>query len=621
MTNAITPPELPKFIVNRSGQHRYVFTYKNRWDKETKRSTRGKGDTQSVGKLIDVEGRPDCGEILFNEDFKAQYPELRLLRVFRYKGGRLEFKPLDEDLVNIVRPERIVRLHAGATWALKQIVGDSPLGRVLREVFPKHNAYLRLLSLAYYLVINKNATLSDYEEFAECTWLPYRKGTKGSSLSRLLQTITKDKVSQFLNKLNRQYRKRYGEGIAERRFWALDSTSITSYSENIASVEYGHNKDLIEAPQTNVLMIVDQQSGEPVYFRNFNGNVPDVSTVRNTLAELAMMKIDFSHGVLVTDRGYGSSANWEDMMRNGMSFVSNAKLNLNSIIKETLNEHYLDLLNWNNTIAFIKQNAVTVPIEWHYDEFPIAGKRSSKKAKKTLYLHLYHSKAINDEMTDRLQLNLCVALEQYKRDPKKLTDGQRRLIDRYVEEVDGQLRINMHQVNETLKYAGVRVLVSDAIKDAQECCLAYEERNQVEYAFNMLKARLECNRTMVHSTQAWDGKLFVQILAMAIAGMIRSRIKIYNETAKQNKKKYRVHYDSDHKLLAKLNNIYMTQFKAGWMFDEIVGKHRELFNILNVPVPTVEQVIADDSTDEDSDETDLSFDLENLPLDDEQEDL
>ena len=137
----------------------------------------------------------------------------------------------------------------------------------------------------------------------------------------------------------------------------------------------------------------------------------------------------------------------------------------------------------------------------------------------------------------------------------------------------------------------------------------------------MLKARLECNRTMVHSTQAWDGKLFVQILAMAIAGMIRSRIKIYNETAKQNKKKYRVHYDSDHKLLAKLNNIYMTQFKAGWMFDEIVGKHRELFSILNVPVPTVEQMITDDSTDEDSDETDLSFDLENLPLDDEQEDL
>ncbi len=41
--SAITPPKLPKLIVNSSGKYKYVFTYKNRWDKEVKRSTRGKG--------------------------------------------------------------------------------------------------------------------------------------------------------------------------------------------------------------------------------------------------------------------------------------------------------------------------------------------------------------------------------------------------------------------------------------------------------------------------------------------------------------------------------------------------------------------------------------------------
>ena len=618
---AITPPELPKFIVNRSGKHTYVFTYKNRWDKESKRSTRGKGDTQSVGKLIPIEGRNGCGEILFNEEFKAKYPQLRFLRVFRHKGGRLEFKPLDEELVNVVKPNQIVRLHAGATWALNQIVGDSPIGRVLRDVFPNHKAYLRILSLVYFLVINKNAALCDYEEFAECTWLPYRRGSTSASLSRLLQGITKDKVSRFLNSLNRQYRKAYGEGISERRFWALDSTSITSYSENIASVEFGHNKDLIEAPQTNVLLIVDQQTGQPVYFRNLTGNVPDVSTVRNTLAELSMMKIDFTQVVLVTDKGYGSAANWEDMMRNGMSFVSNARLNLNGVIKDIINEHYSDLISWNSTLSFIKQNAVTVPIQWHYDEFPVKGKRPVKKAQKTLYVHLYHNKAINDEMTARLQINLCTALELYRDQPEKLAQNQKSLIERYTYEAESKRLINMHQVNESLRYAGVRVLISDVIKDAQECCIAYEERNQVEYAFNRLKAQLECNRTMVHSTEAWEGKLFVQMLATAVAGMVRSRVKLYNETAKQDKKKYRVHYDSDHKLLAKLNNIYMTQFNAGWMFDEIVGKQKELFKILNIPVPTVEQVIAEDWVEEDLDEEINTQDWNLLLEDDGTEDL
>ena len=73
---AITPPELPKFIVNASGRHKYVFTYKNHWDAEKKRACRGKGDSKCVGKLLPVEGKEDCGEIIFNEEFKTQYPEL-----------------------------------------------------------------------------------------------------------------------------------------------------------------------------------------------------------------------------------------------------------------------------------------------------------------------------------------------------------------------------------------------------------------------------------------------------------------------------------------------------------------------------------------------------------------
>ena len=160
----------------------------------------------------------------------------------------------------------------------------------------------------------------------------------------------------------------------------------------------------------------------------------------------------------------------------------------------------------------------------------------------------------------------------------------------------------MYKVNESLKYAGVRVLVSDAVSDALECAVAYEERNQVEYAFNTLKARLNCNRTRVHSTEAWEGKLFLQFLATTISALVRARIKLYNERAKQDKLNYRVHYDSDNKLLAKLNNIYMTQFSNGWVFDEVVGKKKELFKILNVPVPTTEQVIAEEAAEPETDD-------------------
>ena len=45
-----------------------------------------------------------------------------------------------------------------------------------------------------------------------------------------------------------------------------------------------------------------------------------------------------------------------------------------------------------------------------------------------------------------------------------------------------------------------------------------------------------------------------------------------------------------------------TRFSGGFMFDEIAGKKKELFKILNVPVPTVEQCIPAETTEEEPDE-------------------
>lgn len=587
---AITPPELPRLIVNGTDKHKYVFTYKNHWDADAKRSTRGKGDSKCVGKYLPIEGRQDCGEIIFNEEFKAQHPELDHLRVIRYKGGRLEFKPADEETA-VRRPKPVERLHAGASWALYQIVGGTPLALALRETFPEHNTWRRLLSLVFYLVINRDSSLCNCEEFAECTWLPCRSGLTSGSISRLLRKISRDRIDRFLMRLNAAYQRERGNKMAQRRFWALDSTSITSYSENIASVEYGRNKDLIDAPQTNVLLIVDQKTGDPVYYRSFDGAVPDVSTIRNTLAELAMTQIDFSRVVLVTDKGYGSSANWDDLLRSSMSFISNARRGLNAAITQLIDEHYSELMDWNNGQAFIDQNAVTVPVEWRYDEFPVEGRSQQKKASHRLYVHLYYSKEINDEETRRLKARLFAAISQNRDDKDRLTEAQQKLLREFTIEKDGKVQVRMRKVDEKLRHSGIRVLVSDAIEDPVECCVAYEERNQVEYAFNTLKSRLSCNRTGVHSTEAWEGKLFLQMLATAVSGMVRARVRLYNDSARGRGGPFRLYFDSDHKLLAKLNNIYMTVFQNGWMFDEIVGKKKELFRILNVPVPTAEQVI------------------------------
>ena len=46
----------------------------------------------------------------------------------------------------------------------------------------------------------------------------------------------------------------------------------------------------------------------------------------------------------------------------------------------------------------------------------------------------------------------------------------------------------------------------------------------------------------------------------------------------------------------------MTYFKEGWIFDEVVGKKKELFRILNLPVPSSEQIVKIEGSQEEYDE-------------------
>ena len=135
----------------------------------------------------------------------------------------------------------------------------------------------------FFLVLQKDSSLCNYEEFAECTWLPYTRGRTGGSISRFLGKLNRDKAIRFFKVLQEEWGRLGTEQLKGHRFWALDSTSITSYSENIASVAYGKNKDLISAPQTNVLFLVDQKTGIPLYFRNFCGVRKKKGTVKEIL--------------------------------------------------------------------------------------------------------------------------------------------------------------------------------------------------------------------------------------------------------------------------------------------------------------------------------------------------
>lgn len=595
-------PDLPPFVTN--GRGRYLCTYESHWDSALKQPRRT--STRTVGKLIPVKGRDDLMEVLFKDEFIDSHPGLDHMRVFRRKGGKLEFKPREEDeagagdgdgLPAFTLEQRVAvrKLHGGATWALNCIAADSPIGRTLSRAFPRHALDRKILSLAYYIILRGNNAMYRYTEFAESTWLPYRRPLTGSAISRIFKGISHDDVEAFLRHLSREFRKSCREDAEGRLFLALDSTSISSYSQELPQVEWGRNKDLVELPQVNVLLVVDQKTGSPVYFRSFDGNVPDSSTIRNTIADCTRMGLlDNPRFVLVSDKGYASVSNIDDCLRGDLDFIFNMRARAGGIAGQLASENYSRLLDWNRRDPFLRQTVVTVPLQWEYDSFPVRGKRQLKRDSRQVWAHIYYDHHIHDDAVNIVEENLTAMIPMYNNAPDALSPARRSYVERYCDISAGRASVNMRKVSDPLKLTGVRVLISSAISDPVECCRAYEERSHVEAAFNTLKSRLRCNRNRVCDPGCLEGKLLVEMIATAIAGMARSRIADYGKIQSGGAGNgCAVRLDSDIRLFDKLNNIMMTSFRDGWYFDEIAGKRRELFSVLNVPVPDKQQAAAE----------------------------
>ena len=53
-----------------------------------------------------------------------------------------------------------------ATWALDKLLSQSPIGEALKCFFPQRTDYLKILSIAYFIILNQDNNISKYEVFA-----------------------------------------------------------------------------------------------------------------------------------------------------------------------------------------------------------------------------------------------------------------------------------------------------------------------------------------------------------------------------------------------------------------------------------------------------------------------
>lgn len=72
------------------------------------------------------------------------------------------------------------------------------------------------------------------------------------------------------------------------------------------------------------------------------------------------------------------------------------------------------------------------------------------------------------------------------------------------------------------------VLLSNSVKDSRQALSLYRQKDVVEKAFGNLKNRLNMKRAYVSSSESFDGKLFVNFIALILISAIHKVMKTHD---------------------------------------------------------------------------------------------
>lgn len=594
-------PKLPPILVNKAGSVYYVYTYKNVWDRELKRSK--SGESKKIGKIL---GGQKDGVICFDESFLQERPEFRSFQVER-KGKEYVFTPLNESGTTLTQLQEVKQLHAGATWALDQLVAQSPVGEALKWAFPQRRDYLKILSICYFIILNQDNNISKYETFAEVTRLPWGAPLAPSSISRVFRKIRNQQIetyfSVFRDELLEQQEK-YGD--KNEITLALDSTSGSNYViNNLLNLERHRYEDEDNLPLINLLALTDYESGIAFFYRAYDGKVPAAKTVSQVISENAGLSL--KNVVFVSDKGYSDAKNINDCLRNKLGFLFNVQCAMpDSFAQELIDGEKENLRDLNRMDWLTKVFQITKEINWTFESDLVEGQVTSKKTKEStiLYWHIYFNRQFAENARQGL-------IERIDRVREKIYNGEELdeneltlLEDVFEKHEEGDMisyTISNEKVDQKLRYKGYQMLVSDKISDARKAWCVYQERRILEDTFKTLKTRLSCVRNRVSDNESLIGKTFVQFLATSIEMIVRARLRKYLEEGKASGS-LPTDYDPARGILDSLNNVMQTKFCEGYYFGESAEQKRGLFEALGVSVPGPETEKEQDYEDEEETE-------------------
>jgi transposase len=460
----------------------------------------------------------------------------------------------------------VSRQFYGATYLFDAIGNKIGITDDLKTCFP--DTYKQILSIAYYLILEDKSPLSRFPKWSTLHQHPYGKDIPSQRSSELFASITEEERYNFF--------RLQGKRRTEKEYWAYDTTSISSYSQSLTQVRYGMNKEDDHLPQINLALLFGELSNLPFYYRKLPGNISDVKTVKNLIADMDFL--GYKKIKLVMDRGFYSEDNINELYQNHLKFLIATKLSL-KFVKTELDQVRDTLRSWTNYSQKYELYACTRKIDWSYSQSrPYKG--DTLKGERRMYLHLYFNsgRAMEDEKEHNSRLS---TLQEEIESGKRSAENEK-LYTKYFDIKTTPVRgtkatAKQKAMDEAKLNYGYFALISNEIKDPIEALEMYRNKDLVEKAFGNLKERLNLRRLAVSSDASLDGKLFVEFIALIYLSYLKKQM--------QDQDLFKKYTMQD--LLDEFDIIEcFEQPGAQIRIGEVTKRQTELFGKLGISPPT-----------------------------------
>ncbi len=419
------------------------------------------------------------------------------------------------------------RQHTGLTDILEWAGKTSGIDHDVSLSFSEGDA-AKILSIARYWIGTGGNTLPRLESWQVMHPLPYQ------------DVITEDIYGSLFKDVGRNEDgiQRYFSSRATRLstspLLAFDSTTISTYSENQSEARRGFNKDSDGLNTIKLLTLYSVKEREPLAFAKQPGNVPDVISIENTLAQLKCF--DLKNPLVVTDNGYYSEKNMMEFAIRNVKFLTLADSNI-TWVREAVNELRETLASMSSTCPFDPSVCGATISKMH--KFSRVRQRSRNGIVageedfffRRLYVHIYYSPDHEAKKELTFRKGLLEMKDQVERGNVEFTKYAQKKIEKYLicsrKGRGGQLRVSFNDeaIAKDKKFFGYFALVSNQAMDTFAALENYRLREKVEELFAVQKGGLDGARPRTWYPDNLRGRQFAQFVSLGYHCFLTKKIK------------------------------------------------------------------------------------------------